>query len=1011
MKLRKRVLSLLVALCLAVGVCSMSAVAAAFPDTEGTRYEQAINLVSSLGIMNGYEDGTFRPDGNLTRAEYCTVLVRTLGMTDVLDSTSYVFFEDVYEEDWFASSVSLIFSLGLANGYGDGNFGPNDSVRYQDAVKMTVNALGYGFMAEENGGYPTGYMSTAQSLGMLKGITSSATEPLSRGALAQLVYNSLKVELLKETYGTGGKGYEESDETLLERVFGATEAEGLVTANSTTALLGGRALDEGDVAIDGEIFKEGVTGAGKHLGYYVTYYYVENDNGELEIISCEVKTASNKSLTIEADDIVRYSGNISVAGGATLTYTAGGTKTTNVKLKNGIVVLYNGKRVSGVTDSGRANADYDLARLLPAYGSVTLINNDANSDYDIMTIEDVKTDQVTGINKANQYIYAKKSGTIDLSEAEDNKEFTYSILRDGQEISFDALATDTVLSILRSKDGMNYTMYASTEQVAGEIESISYKSGASGGYDTVTIGGTKYKVVPDFPDTIELGKVGKFYLDYKGRIAAFANDLSGAVRYVYLMAADNQSTALESDVSIQVFTTGGNMADYKLNEDVRFTGRLNGAWVKDYKVKASVLYEKALMVTEDGRTHVNDQLIVIDTDEENKITRISFASDINNDGDEYDEDLFSQDMNHRRYGMAETWIYNGAEGRAYNLPKSRDNVGNEGLLPDSTPIFYVTRVADYTSIEENRIRIVHRRDESIFNDGPQLDILGYDMTKGGVIPVAVYVKTAAAGSGADGANFGSYRLEGGIKVLAVNEVIKSLDENGDPTTVIVGLSNGQNAEIVPAEKLNYARDLNRVTFATFLEDRAAAAGKPTRDAHELLTYVEAGDLLYYETNSDGEMDNYQPIIGRLEYQTEADGTVNKTELVRYLPGQDNTLKKENTMSSVGQLSTLGRSNSKTYQHLVKNGYEYYGETTVIFGQAYDKDTVNNAFRYTSQFLEKEYVLCNYFHGAIFIYDVEDQTFKSGSLADLVTYQQAGSYANHVIVEMEYSSPEWIVVYQ
>ena len=1008
MKHLKKALSLLVVLCLVLGTVGMSAVAASYPDTNGTRYEQAINLVSSLGIMTGFEDGTFRPDDNLTRAQYCTVLVRMLGMTDVLDSTSYVFFEDVLEDEWYAKPISLIFSLGLASGYGDGNFGPNDSVRYQDAVKMTVNALGYGFMAEENGGYPSGYMSVAQSLGMLKGISAVGTDPLSRGALAQLVYNSLNVELLKETYGTDGKGYEESDETLLERVFGATKAEGLVTANSTTALLGGKALNEGEVAIDGEVFKEGATNAGKHLGYYVTYYYVENDNGDLEIVSCELKPSSNKSLTIEADDVVRYTGNISETGGATLTYSTNGSKNTNVKLKNGIVVVYNGKRVASVTASGRANADYDLAALLPAYGSITLINNDANSDYDILTIEDVKTDQVTGINKGNKYIYAKQAGTIDLSQADDNKEFTYSIIRDGVEVPFDSLAIDTVLSVLKSKDGMNYTMYASTAQVAGEIQAINYKNGAKDVYDTVTIDGTKYKVVPDFPDTIELGKEGKFFLDYKGRIAAYATGTAGAVRYCYLMAADNQSTKLTTDVSIQVFTTGGTMAEYKLNEDVRFTGRLDGAWVKDYKIKAPELYEKALMVEDSGRTRVNDQLIVIDTDEENKVTKIAFASDIDADGDEYDDDLFSQDLTRYRYGI-------GLNTKGYNLPKSRDNVGNEGLLPDSTPVFYVTRVADYVKIDEERIRIVHRRDESIFSDSGDaatMDIKGYDMTTGGVLPVAVYTKTAKANDGATGANIGSYRIENGTKLLAVNEVVDSLDANGDPVTVIAGLSNGQNVEVAPAEKLNYAQDVE-VVYRSFLEDRARAAGNPTKDAHELLAYLEPGDLLFYETNSDGEMSSYQPLIGRLVYATDADGNVDKTQLVRYTPDGNNVPNPNNAMPTLKQASA----GSKEYARLVASkGPENYAETLVLFGQAYDKDVANNAFKYQSIWANKQnpirnYINSNYAYGFAVVYDVEGKTFKAGSLADLVTYKQAGDYANWMLVEMEYAAPSWIVIYQ
>lgn len=101
-------------------------------------------MLSSLGILEGYEDGTFKPEGTITRAEFAAVTVRLLGAEDSAQGAiGGGQFSDVPDDQWFAGYVNYAASLGIINGMGRrGTFAPQEPVKYQEAVKMLVCMLG-----------------------------------------------------------------------------------------------------------------------------------------------------------------------------------------------------------------------------------------------------------------------------------------------------------------------------------------------------------------------------------------------------------------------------------------------------------------------------------------------------------------------------------------------------------------------------------------------------------------------------------------------------------------------------------------------------------------------------------------------------------------------------------------------------------------------------------------------------------------------------------------------------
>jgi len=169
MKFAKRLLSAVLVCSVMLTCFVVMPVSAAFTDVKDTdRNAQAITVLNKLGIINGYDDGTFKPNNNVTRAEFTAMLLRTRGMGSV-GSTSLENppFPDVTTSDvsWAIGNIRTAREMSIINGYDDGTFKPNNNVLYEEAVKMIVCALGYGEMGAEGAFWYSRYLMTATSLG------------------------------------------------------------------------------------------------------------------------------------------------------------------------------------------------------------------------------------------------------------------------------------------------------------------------------------------------------------------------------------------------------------------------------------------------------------------------------------------------------------------------------------------------------------------------------------------------------------------------------------------------------------------------------------------------------------------------------------------------------------------------------------------------------------------------------------------------------------------------------
>ena len=106
---------------------------------DGSWYNIAVSTLSNMGILGGYEDGTFRPNASITRAEFAKIAVSFFDWADVYAVNSFV---DVRDSAWYANYVAVAAEIGLIEGYGGNVFRPDATITRAEACTIINRTLG-----------------------------------------------------------------------------------------------------------------------------------------------------------------------------------------------------------------------------------------------------------------------------------------------------------------------------------------------------------------------------------------------------------------------------------------------------------------------------------------------------------------------------------------------------------------------------------------------------------------------------------------------------------------------------------------------------------------------------------------------------------------------------------------------------------------------------------------------------------------------------------------------------
>lgn len=188
----KKIISILLsgALLFSAAVIPASAASSAWQADEDTTA-----LLSGLNIMVGDDSGNFNLDSCVTRAEMSKLAVAASSYKNTVAlGLQFSPFSDVPSSFWGAPYIRAAVSAGIVKGYIDGTFKPNGTVTYEEAITMMLRVLGY-TEDDFGASYPYGQIGMAESLKMTEGMQSGMGQPLTRRQVALLICNSLDTSM------------------------------------------------------------------------------------------------------------------------------------------------------------------------------------------------------------------------------------------------------------------------------------------------------------------------------------------------------------------------------------------------------------------------------------------------------------------------------------------------------------------------------------------------------------------------------------------------------------------------------------------------------------------------------------------------------------------------------------------------------------------------------------------------------------------------------------------------
>lgn len=859
MKLLRRIAVLLLA-----AMCALTSAAYASPvpqDVIGTRYETAASLLCKLEIMVG--DGTnFNPDDNITRAEFAQILMKTLNMGEAMASYTPVgMFDDVPAANIFAPAIELGAGLGAIQGVGDNRFDPDNNVTGNEAIKLMVYAAGYQALAENSGGYPSGYIYAAQDVGLLKQLTGlDYAAPMTRGQAAQLCVNTLKADMAQPASFGENIWYEViAGESLLTERHNVYTVSGVVCANDVTSMWGGGNVREGDVQIlasNGLMTLEAAdTGAETMIGQYVNVYYrYDSETESGTALYVEIPDSRNTIVEVDLEDI-EYT-RLSPSSVYYWKDKENDSRATQLMISSVPSILYNGATVAGGT-----NAQTLFERVEGKYGTALFVdsNNDGNIDmisvkaYDTYIVDRRNTVEYRILDKLGTYTYDAQTDTstrvnryVTIDEESANVSVTYADTA-GNALSFADLEQNDVLSVAMSDEStgnhVSVEVLVSRSQMSGTVTALQVESASD---LRIYIDGTPYKVTDSYLNYLSQGRplaeaagnmgvrpgmTGTFWLDSFGRIAwselagsatsdmefgiitAYALERMGGVAVKLFNGVSLDTYALASSVKIDGIVCKGEAQAMAALDAV--AGELTGVYYEDGTVIIPVLFRFS-----DGYIRELDTCVY-------------------NADTESEYSLHSVNTN----GRPETLTYMGtAQSFNYKYPVGSAIVMTVPSATDASDLsdeenFGVLRASNLTSGRAYTAQIFNTDPNSIEASYILIQTEASRITSLGDTPSAIHDR----------------------QMLIISNIVETIGVDGDATIRIEGYEEGTYKELTVDADYYQGTMFENIwdnTWFSNAEAKALIDAGPSAERRNRKLLV--GDIIRYRTNSDGEIAFLRP---------------------------------------------------------------------------------------------------------------------------------------------------------
>ena len=491
----KRALSLAMASIMVLGMMVVGAGAVSyddFSDKDKIVNDDAVSMLVELNVINGKDDGSFDPEGIVTRAEMAKMICVVLngGKDPSLGNVSNYTYTDTVGH-WAAAYIEYCTTLGIVAGDGTGKFNPSNTVTGAEAAKMLLVALGFKSEIEGFTGanWAVNVNVRANQKGLFDELSINPSEGLTRDNAAQMVWNALDAGVVSYDYTliTDGSSITSSptlidneSKTLLTDKFKVAKLEGVIVANENATSTGTAVEKEGVTVLlltsddagskqdKGAKITLKTATAANLLGKSVTMFAKDWKNGAYQtVLGNPVVSSDNMIATIsedsDADDV------------------KDALKDAGIKEVSKAVLVQNFIRATDKDDkeltiSGMA----DVAKLTGNGIEVTVISNDNDNKADFVIVTKMIAGKVSAYNaKGNDGDgYITVTALTDIAKADQIAGAEFADVKGSED-----LAKDDIVLYYRVGD----TFYAE------KADSVNVTVTSTKGSDTIKDGKNTYK--------------------------------------------------------------------------------------------------------------------------------------------------------------------------------------------------------------------------------------------------------------------------------------------------------------------------------------------------------------------------------------------------------------------------------------------------------------------------------------------------------------------------------------
>lgn len=745
--------------------------------------ERKLDILDGLGILNGDDDSMFNEYGNITRGDFAAMVAGLTGYAlSTVDYSSKSSFSDIQVGTPLCGKIEYLNKLGIVYGVGKGSFNVDADITLYEASVMLSRALGYEAIGE--------YLDVNNPIQVLYGLgvitdgNLKSEGPITWASAVQMVYNSLDTEMVTADFSTMFPKYSvKNDVTPLNYYLKCGKGEGVITANSRTRLDEPIDSAENSVTINNVIYNAGDTDIEQYLGYRVEFYYndITQDKDYTIKAFAPYKT---KTLEIQDEEIASYEGS------RIHYYPGNNEKESTARISSTSDFIYN----------GTAYPDYTKDDILVDDGSLTLIDNDSDGNYDVICVNAYESYVVNNVNSSLNTIYLEG-----ITEAVDLTPDRYDQLgffdENREAASFGDISEGAVVTLVRDKSGKSLDVYISNKTISGKITYIS---------DTrFEIDLIPYKYNKTFEKELEtLGTSydGEFLLDVNGKVTAVKDKVSTDLRYGYYTALYETEEGM-GDVKMKVFTSNGTFVIYPLAKSVTVDGA---------RIEKEDLLEDSRFFVEGANTKYNLQLIKYKLNESGEIRTIITESSVNESEANLPEKFTKLDVSGVRYKAGPKYF------------------AKKAYMTNDTLLFKVPTL-DSTSFSDDAYSLnkVQLADSMTYNN-----MVAYDVDEGGEAPVLVY-KVPYIYSKVIG---GTETPGDDNACVIVKDLYMGVNQAGEPVPVITVVEGG-----------------NEITLAGLTDEtlQKPVIGDDGAAIPDTYKYLAKGDIIKYSKNENNEITGIQ----------------------------------------------------------------------------------------------------------------------------------------------------------